>query len=270
MDKLKRREFVQKTFDTVADAYDHPALSWFDKTADVISETADIQASQTVLDIACGTGKVTAALARHQNRPRVTAVDLSSGMLKQARNKADLHRLDNIEFHQMAFEDMAFGETFDVAVCSFGIFFVNEMEQALEQFARQVKPGGKIILTTFAEGSFSPFTDAFMRLYGEFGFDVPTPGWLRLCSDAHMKKLFADVGLSEPECKQYDFGYTIVSTDQWWDIVWNAGYRGMLDSLGEDRLKEFKAQHLSEVAELIKNNKNYLNVDVIVSMSNVE
>ncbi len=267
MKKQQLRQFVEKTFDTVAEAYDHPALSWFDKTAEVISKAAEIQADQRVLDIACGTGKVTTALASHHNRPTVTAVDLSSGMLAQARKKAEQHQLDNIEFHQMAFEDMAFGGQFDVAVCSFGIFFVNEMEDALTQFSRQVKPGGRIILTTFAEGSFSPFTDAFMRLYAEFGFDVPTPGWLRLCSDAHMKALFAGAGLGEPECMQYDFGYEITSTDQWWDIVWNAGYRGMIDSLDENQQQEFKSRHLAEVAELIENNQNYLKVDVIVSIA---
>ncbi len=266
MDIQKRRQYVQKTFDTVADAYDHPALSWFDKTASIINQAADIQKNQTVLDIACGTGKVTTALASHQNRPTVTAVDLSSGMLTQAKKKAEQYQLDNIEFRQMAFEDMAFGEQFDVAVCSFGIFFVNEMEEALTQFSRQVKPGGRIILTTFAEGSFSPFTDAFMRLYAESGFDVPTPGWLRLCSDRHMEQLYADAGLSQPQCNHYDFGYEITSTDQWWDVVWNAGYRGMIETMDKDQQQAFKTRHLAEVAELIENNQNYLKVDVIVSI----
>ncbi|HEY9200164.1 MAG TPA: methyltransferase domain-containing protein [Gammaproteobacteria bacterium] len=265
MDIHKRRQYVQKTFDTVADVYDHPALSWFDQTAKIIIQAADIQQNQRVLDIACGTGKVTTELARHQHQPRVTAVDLSSGMLSQAKRKAEQHQLDNIDFQQMAFEDMAFGETFDIAVCSFGIFFVNEMEAALAQFARQVKPGGRIILSTFAEGSFSPFSDAFMRLYGEFGFDVPIPGWLRLCSNAHINQLFADAGLNQPQCRQYDFGYEISSTDQWWDIVWNAGYRGMIESLDDEQKEAFRKQHLAEVAELIENNQNYLKVDVIVS-----
>jgi len=266
MDKQQRRNFVQKTFDTVAEGYDHPSLSWFDQTAAAINEVVNIQAEQSVLDIACGTGKVTTALARHQNGPMVTAVDLSAGMLEQAKQKAAHHQLDNIEFHQMAFEDMDFGEHFDVVICSFGIFFVNEMEEALTHFAKQMKPHGKIILTTFAEGSFSPFTDAFMRLYGEFGFAVSTPGWLRLCSDAHMNQLFSDAGLDKPQCQQYDFGYQITSPEQWWDIVWNAGYRGMLETMTEEQQKKFKQQHLAEVAALIEQKNNYLNVDVIISV----
>jgi len=266
MNKQQRQKFVEKTFDTVAEGYDHPSLSWFDKTADTINEVANIQANQTVLDIACGTGKVTTALAKHQHKPTVVAVDLSAGMLKQAKRKAEQAQLSNIEFHQMAFEDMAFGEHFDVVICSFGIFFVNEMEEALVHFSRQLKSDGKIILTTFAEGSFSPFTDAFMRLYGEFGYDIPTPGWLRLCSDAHMEALFEEAGLSKPKCQQYDFGYQITSKDQWWDIIWNAGYRGMLEAMDEEQLAKFKQQHLEEVDALIEQNNNYLNVDVIISV----
>lgn len=266
MDKEKRRQFVEKTFDTVAEGYDHPSLSWFDKTADAINQVADIQPGESVLDIACGTGKVTTSLAKHQNNPTVTAVDLSAGMLKQAQQKAEQEQLNNIEFHQMAFEDMAFGERFDVVVCSFGIFFVNEMEEALTQFAKQMKPDGRIILTTFAQGSFSPFTDAFMRLYGEFGFEIPTPGWLRLCSNEHMNQLFSNAGLSKPQCQQYDFGLQISSAQQWWDIVWNAGYRGMLQAMDETQLNEFKEKHLQEVGALIEQKNNYLNVDVIISV----
>jgi len=145
MDKEQRKKFVEKTFDTVAEGYDHPSLSWFDQTAAAINEVANIQAKQTVLDVACGTGKVTTALAMHQNKPTVTAVDLSAGMLGQAKRKADQHQLDNIEFHQMAFEEMALGERLDVVICSFGILFVNEREEALAQFASQVKSGGKMI-----------------------------------------------------------------------------------------------------------------------------
>lgn len=265
MDKQARRQFVEKTFDTVADAYDHPALSWFDRTAEAITELAALQANQRVLDIACGTGKVTTALARHQQAPTVVGVDLSSGMLEQARLKAEKHELDNVDFHQMAFEEMAFGETFDVAVCSFGIFFVNEMEEALTKFAEQLKPGGRVVLSTFAEGSFSPFTDAFIRLYREFGFDVPTPGWLRLCSDEHLKQLFADAGLGEPDCKRYDFGYAITRPEQWWDIVWNAGYRGMLEAMDKDQMERFRIQHMAEVSSLIETQQNYMTVDVIVA-----
>ena len=266
MDKAQRRQFVEKTFDTVAEGYDHPSLSWFDQTAAAINDVANIQANQTVLDIACGTGKVTTALAKNQNKPTVTAVDLSAGMLEQARRKAASDQLNNIEFHQMAFEDMAFGEYFDVVICSFGIFFVNEMEDALVQFSKQMKKEGRIILTTFAEGSFSPFTDAFMRLYKEFGFDVPAPGWLRLCSDDHMNQLFSDAGLSKPKCQQYDFGYEITSPEKWWDIIWNAGYRGMIETMTEDQQEKFKQQHLKEVAMLIEQKNNYLNVDVIISV----
>ena len=266
MSKEQRRQFVEKTFDTVAQGYDHPSLSWFDQTAAAINDIANIQANQRVLDIACGTGKVTTALAKHQNKPTVTAVDLSAGMLEQAKNKAAYQQLSNIEFHQMAFEDMAFGEHFDVVICSFGIFFVNEMEEALVHFSKQMKPHGKIILTTFAEGSFSPFTDAFMRLYGEFGFDIPIPGWLRLCSDTHMKQLFSNAGLSEPQCKHYDFGYEITNPQQWWDIIWNAGYRGMVEMMSAEQQVTFKQQNLAEVEALIEQKSNYLNVDVIISV----
>ena len=81
-----------------------------------------------------------------------------------------------------------------------------------------------------------------------------------------MKQLFSDAGLNEPQCQQYDFGYEITDPQQWWDIIWNAGYRGMFDTMTVDQQVKFKQQHLAEVAALIEQNKNYLNVDVIISI----
>ena len=34
----------------------------------------------------------------------------------------------------------------------------------------------------------------------------------------------------------------------WWEICWNAGFRGLIEQLPEDRKEVFKAEHLEEVS----------------------
>ncbi len=73
-----------------------------------------------LLDICTGTGVVVLAAAEQLSQGKVTGIDLSSGMLTQARSKAAAKSLSNTEFRQMGLENLEFDEaTFDIATGSF-------------------------------------------------------------------------------------------------------------------------------------------------------
>jgi len=96
-----------------------------------------------VLDVACGTGNAALAIAKFLPTGRVTAVDFSSGMLDKARHKAALLDVRNVEFMERDMQNLNFRDgLFDVAVCAFGIFFVEDIESQLsandqERFKRE-------------------------------------------------------------------------------------------------------------------------------------
>jgi ubiquinone/menaquinone biosynthesis C-methylase UbiE len=201
-----RESRVRATFDTVASVYDHPGTIWFDRAAIAIAEASELSASAQALDVATGTGKVALLLAARSPSAQVVGVDLSSGMLAQARKKAAAAGASNLVFQQCSFEDIDFGERFDVVTCSFGLFFVEDMERTLGHIGRQATATGRVIVSTFAEGSFAPFADAFRRLYGEYGFDVQSPSWLRLGSDERLVAVYAGASLPQPRCTMHDCG----------------------------------------------------------------
>lgn len=257
---------VRKMFDTVASGYDHPGSRWFDRTAEAVTTAAALADGEQALDVATGTGKVALCLAGSAPGAQVVGVDLSEGMLAQARRKAAAAGAENAEFVQSSFEGLAFDERFDVVTCSFGIFFVEHMAETLAKFAAQAKVGGRVILSTFALGSFSPFSDAFMRLYQEFGFEVSPPPWLRVASVEGLAGLYEEAGLANAQVVEHDFGFALPDKDAWWDIVYNAGYRGMLEQLSEEQAPRFKEAHLSEVHDLIAvQGVSRLNVRVLVA-----
>lgn len=259
---------VRAVFDTVASGYDHPGSRWFDQTAQAIADVAKLAPGQRALDVATGTGKVALALAGSAPDARVVGVDLSDGMLAEARRKAAEARLQNAEFAQSSFDGLDYGERFDVVTCSFGIFFVENMAETLKRFASQAKPGGRVILSTFASGSFSPFSDAFMELYEAFGFEIAPPPWLRVASPALLAGLCEEAGLGGARVVEHDFSLPLQNKEAWWDIVYNAGYRGMLERLTEEQAPQFKEEHLAEVRELLKGGEAS-NLDVRVLISEV-
>ena len=56
--------------------------------------------NEHVLDVACGTGAVAIPLSGRLPDGKITAIDLSPGMLSQARLRAELEKRFNIDFEQ--------------------------------------------------------------------------------------------------------------------------------------------------------------------------
>lgn len=257
---------VRKTFDEVASRYDHPGASWFDLTARELVRAAQLKPGMSALDLATGTGKVALGLAASEPGAQVVGVDLSEGMIEEAQRKAQQLELRNVEFHASSFDTLSYGPRFDLVCCSFGVFFVSHMAEALARFAQQTKVGGRLLLSTFLEGSFSPWSDLFMRLYGSYGFETPPPPWLRIGTRAGFAQLFAEAGLPEPEIREHDFSFDLPDAEAWWQIVNNAGYRGMLQRLRPEDLASFRAQHLSDTVDRIeKHGQRRLEVRVLIA-----
>jgi len=126
------KTILKETFDTVSTGYDDKALRFFPASARNLASLLNLRGDEHVLDVACGTGHTSLAVAGQLRRGKVTAVDFSPGMLSQARRKAAEQNVGNIEFIEMDMQNLGFADNgFDIAVCAFGIFFVEDMETQL-------------------------------------------------------------------------------------------------------------------------------------------
>lgn len=100
------------------------------------------------LELACGTGRVTRQL-RNRLAPgtKVIATDLSGDMLGLA--KELLHDKD-IEWKIADAQDLPFEDnSIDLVVCAFGYMFVPDRIKAFSEALRVLKPGGKLLFTTW-------------------------------------------------------------------------------------------------------------------------
>ncbi|MDH5484147.1 MAG: methyltransferase domain-containing protein [Gammaproteobacteria bacterium] len=267
MDTDERKKMIQQGFDTVAQGYDHPALSFFPETAKRMMGHLALADDKKLLDVCTGTGVVALAAAGQLANGKVTGIDLSSGMLEQARSKAEQYQLNNIEFKQMDLDHLDFPEAFfDIATSSFGLFFLDDMSRGLNNIVKVVKPGGRIAISSFTNDAFSPMTDLFVTRYESFGREVPGLSWKRLSTHELIKELFAQVGIGDVEIHHEPLGYYMTSPQEWWDVVWNAGYRGLLNQLSEEERVEFKVQHLEEIEDLINKDRVWFNTEVLIAI----
>ena len=113
-----------------------------ERRAQLLVTHGEISPGKKVLEIGCGTGLFTEKLSRAG--AEITAVDLSEHLLEKARAR-NLPRcsIEQADAHQLPYAD----NSFDV-VCGSSILHHLDMEKALSEAYRVLRPGGKI---AFAE-----------------------------------------------------------------------------------------------------------------------
>lgn len=267
MQNTDRKKMIQQGFDTVAAGYDHPSLSFFPETAKRLIEHLNLNPTDNLLDVCTGTGVVALTAAEKLTQGKVTGIDLSSGMLQQATNKASEKKLKNIEFKQMDLDHLEFEQgSFDVATSSFGLFFLEDMTKALINIANTVKPGGKVAITSFAGDAFSPMADVFMKRYEATGREVPSLSWKRLATEKLLRRHFSVANIKNVEIHHEPLGYQMTDSQMWWDVVWNAGWRSLLNQMPEEEQKIYEKEHLKEIEEIIGSNGVWFNTEVMIAV----
>lgn len=113
-------------------------------------ETIDrlhLQPGQTVLDIACGTGRnFPLILEKIGSQGRLVGVDYTSDMLARARDRVEHERWKNIELIQADAARIDLGQKFDSALCTLAIGVIPDYRSALDRMAGHVKPGGRLAI----------------------------------------------------------------------------------------------------------------------------
>lgn len=125
---------------------------------------AQIGPGSKVLDICCGTGKITLELARTVGeKGHVTGLDFSEKMLDVAQQTVALSGLGNrITLIQGNAMNLPFADnSFDAATVGWGLRNVPDIFRVVEEMERVVKPGGMVVSLDMAK----PEIPVFKQIY---------------------------------------------------------------------------------------------------------
>jgi ubiquinone/menaquinone biosynthesis C-methylase UbiE len=136
---------AKEQFDRQAVHYDKQWNSWSEETLDWLIAAADTKPTDKALDIATGAGFTACALSPLVSD--VTAIDVSSGMLDQARTRAGADGLANIEFIESSAEKLPFANSsFDIVSCRIAAHHFLDVNAFVAESARVLKSGGRFLL----------------------------------------------------------------------------------------------------------------------------
>jgi ubiquinone/menaquinone biosynthesis C-methylase UbiE/uncharacterized protein YbaR (Trm112 family) len=142
---------VAWTYDLVASRYDAIKQfrlqdeSWF-VAGPLLRELTGVE-RPLVLDVATGTGRLPLALLRERFRGQIVGLDLSRGMLRQARRKLAAHS-DQVHLLWHDASCLPFSDgTFDAVTCLESLEFMPRPREALSEMVRVLAPGGVLFVT---------------------------------------------------------------------------------------------------------------------------
>lgn len=195
VDKSQKASMVAGVFDSVAAKYDvmNDFMSmgvhrlWKRYTIDC----AGARSGHHVLDIAGGTGDLTAKFSRLVgDKGSVTLADINHSMLAVGRDKLrDRGLVSNIRYVQADAEALPFEDnSFDIVTMAFGLRNVTEKQNALNSIYRVLKPGGRLLVLEFSK----PTSEQLSKIYDWYSFHIlPKMGQL-VANDAESYQYLAE------------------------------------------------------------------------------
>jgi hypothetical protein len=111
-----------------------------------------------------------------------------------------------------------------------------------------------------------PLKDLFLNRISAYGVQDPPQAWKRIANPAGCRQLFEAAGLTKIRVEQRNVGYHLAGAEEWWDIVWNAGYRRLVAQLPTSKQEQFRREHLEEVDALRNKDGIWLDVGVLYTV----
>ena len=175
VESSQKVNMVKEVFQSVAAKYDimNDLMSlgvhrlWKRYTIDC----SGVRAGHKVLDLAGGTGDLTAKFSRLVGQSgQVVLADINDAMLKVGRDKLrDKGIVGNVEYVQANAEALPFPDnSFDVITIAFGLRNVTDKDKALASMYRVLKPGGRLLVLEFSK----PTSETLNKVYDIYSFHL--------------------------------------------------------------------------------------------------
>jgi len=206
---------------------------WDPMGRDVVAAAA-LKPGEKVLDACCGTGAATIpAAAAVGATGTVDGVDLSTGLLRLAAAKLSNLGILNTTLTEADVTAWRGHRTFDAVLCSYSMFFFADMEAGVEHLASMLRPGGRLVTSTWIDGALEPFAGRILdaaiterpRLAGVL--PLANQNMARVASADALAAWLGGRGLVDVEVTTHPLTLT-VDDEMAWNLVMGSGWRTLL------------------------------------------
>jgi SAM-dependent methyltransferase len=201
------------TFAVSRESYDRYMGRYSDGLASAFISFVGVQPGMRALDVGCGPGALTEALAERLGAACAAAADPSESLLA-----ACADRVPGADVRLAAAADLPWPDaTFDVVLSQLVMNFLPDADVGLQEMARVARPGGVVSCCTWDYSGGMQMLRTFWDAALELDPDAPDEGRvMRYCSEDELAALWAGNGLDEVETGALDVTADYADFEDYW------------------------------------------------------
>jgi ubiquinone/menaquinone biosynthesis C-methylase UbiE len=149
------------------------ASDWRDRFDTLISENIELPLEGRFLDVNCGTGAYTIALAEQlKGKGEVVGFDEDAERINIAREKNQVQKTKDVRFEEGSASNLPLkNDEFDVVIGDTSLLHSSEINDVLAEMVRVARPQGQVVLKLVTYGSFDEFSSIYWEALHDVGID---------------------------------------------------------------------------------------------------
>jgi len=210
----------------------------------------DPQSGDTVLELAAGTGDLGFKAAQDiGGQGLLISTDFSADMVAVARRRAAELGVENVEFRVMDAEQIDLEDDAVAGVlCQSGYMLVADVEQALAETRRVLRPGGRLALSVWGAPERNPWASIGARILVERGHMPPPepgrPGVFSMAAPARVRALLEGAGFEKIRTDEVGVAFLFRDVEDYvqWAIDMAGPLAMVLRGLSPEELRSVAAE----------------------------
>jgi SAM-dependent methyltransferase len=176
----------------------------------MLVEAVVAASGRSVLDVGCGTGSTTLAVARRLGATgQCVGIDISEPMINVARARAERERISATFVLANAQNHVFEPDIFDTVISRFGVMFFDDAVGAFANLRRAVRKGGQLRVITWRGPAENPYMTTAERAAAPLLPEMPprqpdAPGQFAFADERRVRKILEDCGWAEIELNPID------------------------------------------------------------------
>ena len=190
-----------------------------------VLEAAELRPGLRVLELACGAGRVgLQAASRVGPEGAVLCSDFSQAMVDAVAERVERREVPNVSTRLLDAQQLELpDDDFDAVLCRFGYMLMADPQQALQESARVLRPGGRLALAVWGAAEKNPWLsliiDALIDRLNAPRPEPGTPGPFSLGNPDRLRALLGGAGLAEVEVEEIETSQPYDSVEAWWEEI---------------------------------------------------
>jgi SAM-dependent methyltransferase len=228
------------SFAVAAEAYDTFMGRYSVPLSPLFVDFAEVSGGQSVIDVGCGPGALTAELVERVGPAAVTAVDPSEPFVAALEE-----RLPEVTARQAAAEDLPFADdAFDAALAQLVVHFMADPVAGLSEMARVTRAGGRVAASVWDHGGGHGPLSVYWQAVRELDPGVMDESRLAGANEGDLTRLCAEAGLTDIEEVPLTVRVEHATFADWWEpYTLGVGPAGAyVAGLDEERREQLRAR----------------------------